>query len=382
MDVEAQEDGVMAKITQQNGAKAVKVGARIAVLAEAGDDVSSLEIPAEDTTPSKPSSSQEPSAEKDQPAHKDTKSSEPATETETSNKDTSSESSEPSSRRPNQKYPFYPSVAHLLHEHNISPSDASKIPTSGPNGRLLKGDVLAHLGNIKKDYSTSQSARITKLGHLDLSNIQRAPARSPEPTKDQPAPRSASTPAPPPQEPDTQIALPISLTAVLATQRRIQESLGLTLPLSTFIARASEIANQGLPRAQAPPTADELFEAVLGLDKVAAPGIKPKSRTSRGSYVPHVTALAPDVAAPRRRPRASSGGKASDIMDVLIGAARPQMTASSNSGRNIPHTIGVASPSSKNVFSVAASKGEEARARTYLQRVKTVLEAEPGRLVL
>ena len=48
MDVEAQEDGIMAKIMTQDGAKAVKVGQRIAVLADAGDDISSLEIPAEE----------------------------------------------------------------------------------------------------------------------------------------------------------------------------------------------------------------------------------------------------------------------------------------------------------------------------------------------
>ena len=51
MDVEAQDDGIIAKITQGDGAKGIKVGTRIGVLAEPGDDISSLEIPAEESSP-------------------------------------------------------------------------------------------------------------------------------------------------------------------------------------------------------------------------------------------------------------------------------------------------------------------------------------------
>jgi hypothetical protein len=35
-----------------------------------------------------------------------------------------------------------------------------------------------------------------------------------------------------------------------------------------------------------------------------------------------------------------------------------------------------------NVFSVTVPVGEEKRARTFLERVKTVLQIEPGKLVL
>lgn len=48
MDVEAQEDGVVFKILQGDGSKGVPVGKRIAVLAEADDDVSTLEMPADE----------------------------------------------------------------------------------------------------------------------------------------------------------------------------------------------------------------------------------------------------------------------------------------------------------------------------------------------
>ncbi|CAG8678909.1 9976_t:CDS:2, partial [Paraglomus occultum] len=40
-----------------------------------------------------------------------------------------------------------PAVAHLLLTNGIT--DTANIPTTGPKGRLLKGDVLAYMGKIK-----------------------------------------------------------------------------------------------------------------------------------------------------------------------------------------------------------------------------------------
>lgn len=183
---------------------------------------------------------------------------------------------------------------------------------------------------------------------------------------------------------DTQVAVPISLAAVFATQRRLQEALGITLPLSTFIARASEIANENLPRAKAAATADELFNAVLGLDKVM-----PKVKTSRGTYVPQITAL-PATRTPalpnqrtallRQTPTAAAK-KTVDVLDALIGASskstarRPASPAAAVSGAS--GAVGA-----DNVFSVTVKKGEEKRAQVYLDRVKIVLEADPGSCVL
>jgi len=53
MDVEAQEEGIVAKIFSGDGSKGIKVGTRIAVLAEPDDDISSIEIPADDSKPAK-----------------------------------------------------------------------------------------------------------------------------------------------------------------------------------------------------------------------------------------------------------------------------------------------------------------------------------------
>jgi hypothetical protein len=355
MDVEAQDDGILVKITQSEGSKGVKVGERIAVTAEPGDDISSLEIPQEDALgAAKP--------EKPAPQEEITKSSPSSAEAPPSSRPEADASAGGAAapgggKAQKQKYPLYPSVEHLLHENGLSAADADKIPASGPSGRLLKGDVLAYLGRINKNYPSESSARITKLQHLDLSNIQLAkPAPKPEAT--QPSVEAAVPELP--QE--TEIALPISLSAVIATQKRVQDSLGIFLPLSTFIARASELANDELPLGKSQPTADDLFNAVLGLDKVP--------KTTRGHYVPQITSLSP---APLPTPVRST--KKPDIIDLLapksIVKKAPSVT---------PAAIGISA--GENIFSVVAKNGEEQRVAEYLERLKLALEKEPGRLVL
>lgn len=381
MDVEAQDDGILVKIFQQDGAKTVQVGARIGVIAEPGDDLSTLKIPPEDSnaSPGQPARKDRPSPQEEHKGGLDTTESSPSSaEAPPSSKPnadataggaadtaraasgqsgkTESQTTKSEGRTQNTKYPLYPSVAFLLHEKGISKEDGGKIPATGPGGRLLKGDVLAYLGQIEKNYSADQSKRIEKMGHLDLSNIQLAPPKKVETKADS----KAEVAAPPP---DTEIAMPVSLAAVIATQKRVQDSLGIFLPLSTFIARASELANEDLPLSKnRTPTSDELFYSVLGLDKVA-------SKTSRGHYHPQVIGLPPT-----RIAASNPAAKKSDIIDMLISKPAPKKVVSSAGA------AGVVAP--QNVFSVTARHGEEKRAQTYLDRVKLILEAEPGRLII
>lgn len=251
---------------------------------------------------------------------------------------------------------------HLLKENGLPKEEADKIPATGPNGRLLKGDVLAYVGRIEESYAAEQSERIGKLAHLDLSNIKlAAPKKSAPPEK-----AAASEAQPIAEDPDVEIALPISLKAVKECQKRVQESIGVFLPVSTFIARATELANEDLPRSKtAKPSSDELFNAVLGLDKAA------KKQYSRGHFTPQVTSLPPTTL------RVTSPTfKKPDILDILSG------------GKSVAHAtkapvVGaerVVAP--VDVFSVSVPKGDEKRGHTFLQRVKTVLEVEPGRLVV
>ena len=363
MDVEAQEDGVLAKITLQDGAKSVKVGSRIAVMAEQGDDLQSLEMPAEAPLASSPAASAPPkpdtTAQQQQPSSK-------ASQPERSSKSPPS----PTGKTQNQKYPLYPSVAALLHQHNLSPSE---VRATGPSGRLLKGDVLSHLGRIDPSYSSAQSTRISQLAHLDLSNIKLAtPAPKPPPPSAQAQPsKAAEASAAAEEEQASEIAVPVCLQAVLATQKRVRDSLGIQLPLSTFVTRASEIANRDLPAVKSPPSADELFNSVLGLD--GAKGAAGARRTSRGHYIPQVTALPPSPPPFRAGPN----GKSDDIVDLLTGRSSRKARAPA-----VPAAAGVLSKDGSNVFSLSVRRGEERRARTYLERVKSVLEVEPGRCVL
>lgn len=361
MDVEAQDDGILAKITQPDGAKGVQVGSRIGVLAEPGDDISSLDIP-EEKSASAPSPKKE--ASKPEPSKESESQAEAPPTSKPSEQASSDAAPKPKAGRPNkQNYPLLPSVEHLMHENGLDASAVEKMTPSGPNGRLLKGDVLAFLGSVSSSYPAELSAKIGKLSHLDLSNIK---IRTPPP-----APKAATAGATEAAAivEDVQITLPISMAAVLEVQKRIQSTLGVVMPLSTFIVRATDYANEGLPRStSAKQSADELFNQILGLDKVFSSGV-------RGNFMPQITALPQTAVAamPRRR---SSPIQKIDIIDILSG----NNTVSKPKG-NLPQPLPVLGGTT-NVFSLTVPKGEEKRAKLFLERVRSVLEEEPGILVL
>ena len=324
-------------------------------MAEPGDDITSLELPAEDAAPKKEEGKQQAKQER-APSPTPAKPAQSSTPSQEALKS-------PGAKSQKQTYPLYPSVQHLLKINGLPKEEADKIPATGPSGRLLKGDVLAYLGHIQGSYITEQSQRINKLTHLDLSNVKVAAAK-PAPIGKTPAP--TQEPQAVVQEPDTEVAVTVSFKAVQEVQKRVQESLGVFLPLSTFIARASELANDDLPRSRVTkPTADELFDAVLGLDK------GPGKQFSRGQFLPQVTALPPTTLQ-------TSKAKRSDIFDELVASktASPSKATRPAAGA----TGRVLGP--VNVFSVSVPKGDERRAQVFLERVKLALEADPGRLIL
>ncbi|RSM04138.1 hypothetical protein CDV31_010191 [Fusarium ambrosium] len=325
MDVEAQDDGVMVKIMTADGSKAVQVGSRIAVIAEAGDDISSLEIPADEQPKAQPSqATKETAPTESKPAEK--KSAPKPTGTGTYE----------------HKYPLLPSVGHLVKEKGLSEDDVKKIKGTGPHGRLLKGDVLAYLGAINPDTPAANESNFNALTHLDLSNIK-APVIE-----------------------NLEVSIPVSLSKVIEVQNKIQDTLGVFLPLSTFVGRAAEVANDALPALKRAPTTNELFDQVLGLDKVKA------VKGSRGVYLPQISAIPPaSLLAPR-----PSARKQTDIIDIL---AAPSKKAAPKPAtiRTVPGMS-----SGANLFTLVVPKAEEERAQIFLERCKVILEEEPGRLVL
>ena len=152
---------------QGDGSKQVQVGSRIAITAEEGDDLSSLEIPAEDSKPSQSEAPKEESKTKSAPVPKEERTSTPAPKS-----SSSGASKGPAGKAQKQTYPLYPSVQHLLKVNGLPKEEADKIPATGPSGRLLKGDVLAYLGKINESAGSEVAARLKKLSHVDLSNIK------------------------------------------------------------------------------------------------------------------------------------------------------------------------------------------------------------------
>ncbi|KAK3990561.1 putative pyruvate dehydrogenase complex protein [Cladorrhinum sp. PSN332] len=356
MDVEAQEDGQLFKIMQGDGSKGVQVGTRIAVIAEEGDDLSALEIPGDESLKQSKAAEAPESKTPVAPA--------PAAVPATSS--ASKPAAKPAHKGPARTYPLYPSVHHLLKENGLDDSVAKDITPTGPNGRLLKGDVLAYLGKINADYPAQISSRFEHAAHLDLSNIKVA---TPKPAPAEKAAVKEAAPAAPPAPVKSVVSLPVSLSAVLEAQQRINKTLGVFLPLSTFVARASELANDDLPLPKNyQPTASELFDQVLGLDK-----IKGATKASRASYIPQIGAIPPSPGAfGSAKP---SPAKKSDIFDILT-STKPKAVKKATA------VVPGVSASGPNIFSLQVPQAEEKRAKVFLERVKLVLETEPGRLVL
>jgi len=268
----------------------------------------------------------------------------------------------------NPLYPLYPSVSQLLHERAIPKSDISKIPASGPNGRLLKGDVLAYVGAIAPDYSSTLSAQLSELAQLDLNNIKLAvPSKTPSGSQEQKEPR-ATTPAP---IAETEIAVPISLSTVLSIQKRIRKILGITIPLATFLARATDFANDDLPLSKSTlRSTDVLFDEILGLRDASNP-VK-----SRGNFIPQINPVAEDAAPAPMKAHLNE----TDIIDILSGKVSPNKPGRSpkiESLSDMPTSEDIA----VNVFSLKVPVGDKLRGKVFLERLKTFLQDEPEKLI-
>ena len=347
MDVEAQEDGILMKIMQGDGTKGIQVGTRIAVIAEEGDDISSLEIPADGNSETTAAST--PSKAEQSPAAEAAKSPAPTPEAPKA-------VSKSTGKAPKRNYPMLPSVAHLLKENGLDESALADVAPTGPNGRILKGDVLAFLGKIDAKTPSDISTRFEKASHLDLSNIK--VAKAPEPKKGDKAA------APIPESPkDSVVDVSVSVSAVSVVQKNLREKLGVELPFSSFVFRAADLANEGLPRAKATP--DRFFNEVLGIEDEA-------DYFSRGAYLPDVgtvrlVSTAPAVSKPR-------AAKKLDIIDLLSGGASARVTK--------PKTPVVVPAGPAATFRLTVPSAEAERAAVFLQRMKVILEEEPDKLVL
>ncbi|CCH46811.1 Pyruvate dehydrogenase complex protein X component, mitochondrial [Wickerhamomyces ciferrii] len=232
IDVEAQDDGILAKIIKENGTKDLAVGTPIAILAETKDDLSNLpEVPTEGKSAPK----EEPKKQESPAPKKESTPSKPPS--------SSSSSSSFESTKADPKQTLFPSVASLLESNNISKDEAfEKIQATGPNGRLVKGDVLAYLGKITKDSVSKVASFIQSNSKLDLSNIEKLqiqPKQSAEKdiTKDS---KKQSKPKPEPKI----IQQTFDLSQLQLQASEFSEANGIQFDLTKYIEEASTRAQQ------------------------------------------------------------------------------------------------------------------------------------------
>ncbi|KAJ9122230.1 hypothetical protein QFC22_001649 [Naganishia vaughanmartiniae] len=173
MDVEAQDDGIMAKIIVGDGSKAVKVGTVIAITGEEGDDVSGADaLAAEGESAS--SESSEPAAEsKDEPkssdhaqkevssAPKDAPNTTPTLGTPADQKwgagGGGTDAQKPPTVQEGDKPKFFasPLARKMALERGIP---LSQVKGTGPEGRIVKADIE----NFKAASTSSASSDVAK----------------------------------------------------------------------------------------------------------------------------------------------------------------------------------------------------------------------------
>lgn len=220
IDVEAQDDGILAKIIKGDGSKDIPVGEAIAIIAEPGDDLSTLELP--DVSSGAAPKKEEPKPKKQE----EPKKSEPSKKSSTPAPSGSVEA--------NKSQTFSPSVASLLEANDISKEDAlNKIQASGPNGRILKGDVLAYLGRISQDSVNRVSSFVNSHAKLDLSNIEKLKI----------TPKETAKPAGKPEKPKKEIKIiseTINLSSIEESVKSLSPESALNFDLASYVKEASK----------------------------------------------------------------------------------------------------------------------------------------------
>ncbi|CDZ96679.1 Dihydrolipoamide acetyltransferase [Phaffia rhodozyma] len=156
IDVETTDDGVMGKILIPNGTKEIKVGTLIGILAEEGDDLSSLsadqfsESDADSASPpSTPESSSAPSSSSSSSSIEPSTSSSP-----------SSSSSHHSASDYSHAQALLPGVHRLLLSSGLEPNVIKGLKGSGKNGTLTTGDVLVAMGKLKNVWGSVEAEKL------------------------------------------------------------------------------------------------------------------------------------------------------------------------------------------------------------------------------
>ncbi|PKI85923.1 Lat1p [Malassezia vespertilionis] len=175
MEVEAQDDGVLAKIVMPAGSKHVPVNSTIAIIAEEGDDLSGADELAKQAEKESASAASSSGSE-DEPAEKDKGEEEPKKQKDAPapappKPDTSAQKS--SNDAPIERIFATPIARRLAQERGIPLRD---VKGTGPEGRILKEDIEKFTGSSA---AASGPAAPAEASYTDvpLSNMRRTIAK-------------------------------------------------------------------------------------------------------------------------------------------------------------------------------------------------------------
>ncbi|KAF8711664.1 Acetyltransferase component of pyruvate dehydrogenase complex, partial [Rhizoctonia solani] len=169
MDVEAQDDGVLAKIIRGDNSKNVPVGIPIAIIAEEGDDLAGAADLAKEAENEKPPAKSESEGEsKPEPPKEEPKKEESKPKESPKPKETSSKP-ELQAGAPIFATPIAKKIAL---ERGIP---LAKVKGSGPEGRILREDVEKYQGGAGAAASTASAATTPVESHTEIpvSNMRR-----------------------------------------------------------------------------------------------------------------------------------------------------------------------------------------------------------------
>lgn len=244
------------------------MGKTIAVIAEPDDDLSSLILPEPVTggPAAAPTASATPdtSAAAPAPAKETAPAIPPAAE---------SASSSSMTQKTNTNQTLLPSVLSLAVNNNMTPEQViATVPASGPNGRITKGDILAHLGKISKNDVESITSEIAKLQHLDLSNIKvkkAEPQEAPKKVEEKPAAKEETsakgTDKPKPAPPVVLNGI-FTLSEIEVFRKSLNASTGFAPSVKSIVEKASKLASRDVPLFSQPKRSilnDPVFDALV-----------------------------------------------------------------------------------------------------------------------
>ncbi|KAF5108770.1 hypothetical protein DV495_000248 [Geotrichum candidum] len=260
----------------QNGEKGIPVGKTIAVIAEPDDDLSSLTLPkpVDGGSPAAPAAAAAPPPPAPAAPAKEAAPAEPAAST--------PPSPAGSSQKTNPNQTLLPSVSSLAVANNMTAEQViDTVPASGPNGRITKGDILAHLGKISKTDVENITNEIAKLQHLDLSNIKiKKPEEAPKKVEDKSATKeSAKDAAPAAEKPKPAPPLVLNglftLSEIEAFRASLSAATGSAPSAKSVVEKAAKLASRDVPLFSQPKRSilnDPVFDALVA---PSTRGLKP-----------------------------------------------------------------------------------------------------------